>query len=58
MMFDLIKFIVFLIFGPMNTTYEYSVFSLLVVFTLGDTRVHIDTSDCGNVLTNVEASVN
>ena len=32
-------------------------FSFLVVFVLGNTKVYIGISNCGNVLTNVKAPV-
>ena len=57
-MFNLVRFIVFLTFRPMNITYKYSVFPFPVGFALEDTRIHINTSDCGNMLANVKVSVN
>ena len=42
----------------MNIAYKYNVFPFLVDFALGDTRIHINTSYCGNMLANVKVSVN
>lgn len=57
-MFNLVRFIVFLTFRPMNIAYKYNVFPFPVDFALGDTRIHINTSYCGNMLANVKVSVN
>ena len=55
--FNLVRFIVFLTFRPMNITCEYSVFSSPVGFALGNTRIYINTSDYGNVLANIKVPV-
>jgi len=56
MMFNLVRSITLLTFEPINMTYKYSVFLLLAVFILGNTRVYIGISNHDDVLTNVEAS--
>jgi len=55
--FNLVRFIVFLTFKPMNITYEYSVFLSPVGFALGNTRIYINTPDYGNVLANIKVPV-
>jgi len=40
MMFNLVRSIILLTFGPMNMIYKYSMFLLPVVFALRDTRVY------------------
>ena len=56
--FNFVETIVFLTFKSVNTTCESNIFSFPAVFTLGDARVHIDTSNYNNVLTDVKASIN
>lgn len=56
--FNFIGTIAFLAFKPVNITCESSMFTFLAVFALENARVHIDTSNCDNVLTNVKASIN
>jgi len=57
-MFGFMRTIVFSIFGPLNSTWKDNIFSLLAVLTLGNTRVHVYTSNSGNMASYIKAPVN
>jgi len=44
-------------FGPLDTTRESGVAPFPAVFALGDSWVHVGSSDRSNVIAHVEASV-
>jgi len=44
-------------FGPLDATRESGVTPFPAIFALGNSRVHVGSSDCSDVIAHVEASV-
>jgi len=57
MVFNFVETIEFLAFRSVNVTHKSSMFLFLAVLVLGNTRVHIDISNHGDVLNNVKVFV-
>jgi len=56
--FSFVWTIVLQAFHTLNVASQDSITPLLAVFTLGDTGVHVSTSDNSNESTNIEALLN
>ena len=57
-MFRFVGPITFDAFGPSDSARECGVSPFPAVFTLGDSRIHVRSSDRGDILAHIEASVN
>ena len=58
MMFRFMRPITLNAFGSLNSTRKGGVTLLPAIFTLGDSRIHVRSSDCSNVVAHVEAPIN
>jgi len=58
MMFDFVQSIALNISWALSFVSKYDVFLLLVVFVLGDSKVHIYTIYSGNMTSDIEAIIN
>jgi len=56
--FHLIGAIALDIFGPMRMTCESYIFSFPTILVLRDTQVHVGSSNCCNVVFDIETSIN
>ena len=57
MMLWFVGTVTFNAFGLLDTTRESGVAPFPAVFTLGDSRVHVGSSDRSDVIAHIEASV-
>ena len=57
MVFRFIQTIVFYALKPLDSAYTSCMFPLLAIFALRNSQIHIHTSNCSNVATNIKAPV-